>query len=398
MIKNKINLNKSSKLITINIGPSHPATHGVLRLKLFMDGDKIVQCEPIIGYLHRGDEKIAESMTYNQFIPYTDRLDYISPIANNITYAIAVEKLGKIKTPIRCDVIRIICYELSRLSSHLLGIGVYGMDVGSWTSFMYCFYQREKIYSIFENLTGARFTTSYARIGGLSRDITEKSINQIKIFIKELIPSVKEINNLLKENKIFRERTEGVGIISKKNAVGYGLTGVNLRASGIGYDLRKDFPYSGYENYSFDIPIGEIGDCYDRYLIKIEEIFQSISIINQAINKIPKGPYYSKDFKTFLPNKKETLTRMESLIHNFMITTQGPKIKEGEIYFEAENPKGALGFYIVSLGGGTPYRMKIRSPSFCSLSILSEIVPGMKLTDITALLGSLDFVMGECDR
>lgn len=385
--------------MTLNMGPSHPATHGVLRLKLQLDGDIISGCEPVIGYLHRGDEKIAENMTYNQFVPYTDRLDYLAPLANNVAYAIAVEKLANIQVPPRCEAIRVICCELARISSHLLGLGVYGMDTGALTTFMYTFTEREKLYTLFEELTGARFTTSYTRIGGLTRDMPEGWLGRVNHFCNQLVPIVDELDNLLTRNRIFMDRTRDIGVISKEDALAWGLTGANLRASGVEMDLRKAAPYCGYENYDFDVPIGSDGDCYDRYLVRMEELRQSIRIVQQAIEKMPDGPWYAEDAKKiFAPRKDKVLTSMEELIQNFMLVTEGPQIPAGEVYFEAENPKGVLGFFIHSKGGGVPYRLKIRGPSFCSLSIMSHLCPGHMMSDVPVILGSLDFVLGECDR
>ena len=385
--------------MALNVGPSHPTTHGVLRLMMDLDGDVITRCEPVLGYLHRGDEKIAENMTYNQFVPYTDRLDYLSPLANNVAYAIAVEKLTGLELPERCEAIRVLVCELARVSSHLLGMGVFGMDAGAWTPFMYTFTEREKLYTLFEELTGARFTTSYTRIGGVARDIPEGWLPRVEKFCDQLPKAIDEVEKLLTRNRIFLDRTEGIGAISKDQAIAYGLTGPNLRASGVDLDLRKDKPYSGYDQYEFDVPIGTKGDCYDRYLVRIEEVRQSILIIKQVIASFPGGPWYCEDAKKiFAPPKEKIMTSMEELIQNFMIVTEGPQVPPGEVYFEAENPKGALGFYLVSKGGGVPYRLKIRAPSFCNLSILEELVPGHMLSDITVILGSLDFVMGECDR
>lgn len=385
--------------MTLNVGPSHPTTHGVLRLLMDLDGDTITRCEPVIGYLHRGDEKIAENMTYNQFVPYTDRLDYLAPLSNNVAYAMAVEKIANLTVPERCEAIRVLCCELARISSHLLGIGVYGMDAGAWTVFMYTFTEREKLYTLFEELTGARFTTSYTRIGGVARDIPDGWLGRVSDFCNGVLPVLDQVDKLLTRNRIFMDRTIGIGAISKEMAIAYGLTGPNLRACGVDLDLRKDKPYLGYEKYDFDVPIGTTGDCYDRYLMRAEEVRQSVRIVRQVIDKFPEGPYYAEEAKKiFSPPKAKVLTSMEELIQNFMITTEGPQIPSGEAYFEAENPKGALGFYVVSKGGGVPYRLKIRGPSFCSLSILEELVPGHHMTDITVILGSLDFVMGECDR
>ncbi len=383
----------------INIGPSHPATHGVLRMKVELDGETVTKCDPVIGYLHRGSEKIAENMTYNQFIPYTDRLDYIGPVHNNVTFALAVEKLAGLEMPERCQAIRLLCCELARLQSHLVGVGVYGMDCGALTVFMYTFTVRDKLYNLMEQLTGARFTTSYTRIGGLARDIPEGWLGNVLKVINDIEPVIEETDKLLTRNKIFWDRTVGLGVVSKEDAISYGLTGPNLRASGVPVDLRKDKPYLGYENYDFDVPIGSTGDCYDRWLVRMEEMRQSIRIIRQVIEKMPDGPWYAEDAKKiFPPRKDKVLSSMEELIQNFMIVTEGPQMPAGEVYFEAENPKGILGFYIVSKGGGVPYRMKIRSPSFCNLSILPKMVPGHIVPDIPVLLGSLDFVLGECDR
>ena len=385
--------------MALNVGPSHPTTHGVLRLMMDLDGDLISRCEPVLGYLHRGDEKIAENMTYNQFVPYTDRLDYLSPLANNVAYAIAVERVAGVELPERCEAIRVLVCELARVSSHLLGMGVFGMDAGAWTPFMYTFTEREKLYTLFEELTGARFTTSYTRIGGVARDVPEGWLDRVEKFVDQLPKALSEVEKLLTRNRIFLDRTEGIGVISKDDALAYGLTGPNLRASGVDLDLRKDKPYSGYEQYEFDVPIGTKGDCYDRYLVRIEEVTQSIRIIKQVIKDFPGGSWFAEDAKKiFAPPKDKILSSMEELIQNFMIVTEGPQIPAGEVYFEAENPKGALGFYIISKGGGVPYRLKIRAPSFCNLSILEKMAPGHFLSDITVILGSLDFVMGECDR
>ena len=383
----------------LNLGPSHPATHGVLRLRLELDGDTVTKCDPVVGYLHRGDEKIAEAMTYNQFVPYTDRLDYLAPLANNVAYAIAVENLAGIRVPPRAEAIRVICSEMARISSHLLGIGVYAMDTGAWTVFMYTFNEREKLYLLFEELTGARFTTSHTRVGGLARDLPEGWTGRVSAFCDGVLRVVDEVDGLLTRNRIFLERTEGLGVITKERALAYGLTGANLRASGVALDLRKDKPYSGYGQYAFDVPVGTRGDCYDRYLVRMEEMRQSVAILRQALARLPDGPVNCVDQpRIVLPPKAKVMTRMEELIQNFMLVTEGPQVPAGETYFEAENPKGALGFYIVSKGGGVPWRLRIRGPSFVSLSILPELVPGHHLTDIPSILGSLDFVMGECDR
>ncbi len=393
--------------MVLNMGPSHPATHGVLRVVLELDGEIITKATPEIGYLHRGDEKIAENMTYTQFIPYTDRLDYLAPLANNVAYALAVEKLIGIDQalPPRCQYIRVICCELARLSSHLLGLGSFAMDVGALTVFLFTFTEREKIYNLIEALTGARFTTTYTRIGGLSRDLPPGWVAQCRQFLDEVVLNIDETETLLTRNRIFVDRTRDVGVIARADAIDYGLSGPNLRGSGVEFDVRKAHHYLVYDQLEFDIPIGSAGDCYDRYLVRIEEMRQSVRLLRQCLDKIPGGadnaahePVDIPDGKTVLPSKHKVLTSMEELIHQFILVTEGVNAPPGEVFFSAENPKGELGFYINSKGGGTPYRLKIRSPSFCNLSILSHLMPGHMVSDTVSIFGSLDFVMGECDR
>ena len=384
--------------LTLNMGPSHPATHGVLRLILELDGEVISKADPDVGYLHRGDEKIAENMQYNQFVPYTDRLDYLAPLANNVAYACAVEKLMGWDLPPRGQAVRVICCELARISAHLLGVGCYAMDVGAMTVFLYTFTQRETVYNICEQISGARFTTSYTRIGGQTRDISEQTIKEILKFCDEVSEVIEEVDKLLTRNPIFIGRTRDVGYISREDAVGYGLTGPNLRGSGVEFDMRKNHPYLGYEKYDFDIPIGKVGDSFDRYLVRMVEMKESVKILRQVCEKLPKGPVNITDPKGTLPDKEKVMMSMEELIHHFIVATQGIDAPEGEVYFGAENPKGELGFYINSKGGGVPHRLKIRSPSFVNLSILPKLLPGHMISDVVAILGSLDFVMGECDR
>ena len=363
------------KLI-LNMGPSHPATHGVLRLILELDGEIITKATTDIGYLHRGDEKIAENMHYNQFIPYTDRLDYLAPIANNVAYALAVEKLMGWTLPPRGQAIRVICCEIARISSHLLGVGTFAMDCGAMTVFLYTFAEREKIYNLVELLSGARFTTSYTRVGGQTRDLPDGFLDLLKKFLGEIPAVIDETDNLLSKNRIFVDRTKDIGTISKEDAISFGMTGPNLRGCGVDHDLRKKHPYLGYEQYDFDVPIGSVGDAYDRYVVRMEEMRQSVRILHQVIDTLPGGPINVTDAKNFPPGKTAVLTKMEELIHHFIVHTEGVDAPPGEIYFGHENPKGELGLYIYSKGGGTPHRLKIRSPSFCNLSILSKIVPG----------------------
>ena len=393
--------------MVLNMGPSHPATHGVLRIILELDGEIITKSTPDIGYLHRGDEKIAENMTYTQFIPYTDRLDYLAPLSNNVAYALAVEKLMGIDRdlPLRCQFIRVICCELARISAHLLGLGSMAMDVGALTVFLHTFTEREKIYNLIESLTGARFTTTYTRIGGVSRDLPEGWVGQCRKFLGEVVVNIDETEKFLTRNKIFVDRNRDIGVISREAAIDYGLTGPNLRGSGVDFDLRKAHPYLIYDQLEFEVPLGSVGDCYDRYLCRIEEMRQSVHLLRQCLDKLPGGdsnkakePVDIPNGKTVLPSKYKVLTSMEELIHQFILVTEGVNAPPGEVYFAAENPKGELGFYIHSKGGGTPNRLKIRSPSFCNLSILPFLMPGHMISDTVAIFGSLDFVMGECDR
>jgi NADH-quinone oxidoreductase subunit D len=384
--------------MVLNMGPSHPATHGVLRLILELDGEIILKASPDVGFLHRGDEKIAENMHYNQFVPYTDRLDYLAPLANNVAYACAVEKLMGWTLPPRGQAVRVLCCELARLSSHLLGIGVCAMDVGAMTVFLYTMTEREKVHNLCEQLTGARFTTSYTRVGGQIRDIPPGFDSAVRSFLTDCLVALDEVSRLLDKNKIFRDRMIDIGVISRESAISWGLTGPNLRGSGVPRDLRKDRPYLGYENYEFDVPVTDEGDCYARYLVRMEEVRQSVSICRQVLDKLPSGPVNMAETKSMLPDKERVMMSMEELIHHFIVATQGIDAPAGEVYFAAENPKGELGFFIHSKGGGVPHRLKIRSPSFCNLSIVSRLLPGHMVSDVPAILGSLDFVMGECDR
>jgi len=384
--------------LLLNMGPSHPATHGVLRVVLELDGEIITKADPDVGYLHRGDEKIAENMQYNQFVPYTDRLDYLAPLANNVAYACAVEKLMGWELPPRGKAIRVICCEMSRISAHLLGVGAFALDVGAMTVFLYTFTEREKLYDLAELISGARFTTSYTRIGGMTRDLPDGFIPTLNKFLDEFPVQLNEVDKLLTRNRIWIDRTRDVGVISKEDAIAYGLTGPNIRGSGVDYDVRKANPYLDYQKYDFDIPIGSVGDAYDRYLVRLEEMLQSVHILRQVVDKLPSGPITVQDPKNLPPRKPDVLMKMEELIHHFIIHTEGVDAPPGEVYFGAENPKGELGFYINSRGGGVPYRLKIRAPSFVNLSILSKILPGHMVSDVVAILGSLDFVMGESDR
>jgi len=385
-------------IITVNMGPSHPATHGVLRIVLQLDGEQVVRAVPHLGYLHRGMEKIAEERTYLQFIPYTDRMDYLSPLAANVGFCLAVEELLGIRVPPRCEAIRVICCELARIGAHLVWLGTHALDLGAATVFFHTFRDREWHYDLVEDLTGARLTTSYTRVGGIVADAEGPWLAKLREFVDAFPKSVDEYEGLLTRNNIWLKRTQGVGVLRAADAIAYGVTGPTLRASGIEHDLRKARPYSGYEKYRFEIPTGSTGDIYDRYLVRIEEMRQSTRILDQVLRDMPPGPISVSDPKIFLPPKKKVLTSMEELIHQFMLVTEGFECPSGEVYHSTEVPKGELGFYVVSTGGRSPYRLRIRAPSFNNLSVLPLLTEGGLVADVVAAIGSLDPVMGEVDR
>lgn len=385
-------------VITVNMGPSHPATHGVLRLVLKLDGETVVSATPHLGYLHRGMEKIAENRTYLQFIPYTDRMDYLSPLAANVGFALAVENLLGIEVPPRQDVIRVMCCELARIGSHQLWLGTHALDLGAGTVFFHTFKDREWHYDLVEDLTGARLTTSFTRVGGSAHDVTPQWVAKLREFVDAMPARIDAYESLLTKNAIWLDRTQGVGKISAEDALSFGMTGPGLRAAGVSYDVRKARPYSGYQNYQFEIPTGTEGDVYDRYLVRLEEMRQSCRILDQAIRNLPDGPWHIDDPKVFLPVKSRVLTSMEELIHQFMIVTEGFECPSGEVYHSTEVPKGELGFYIVSEGGREPYRLRIRSPSFNNLATLPTMIEGRLVADVIATIASLDPVMGEVDR
>lgn len=385
-------------IVTVNMGPSHPATHGVLRLVLQLDGERVVKCVPHLGYLHRGMEKIAENRTYLQFIPYTDRMDYLSPLAANVGFALAIEELLGVRVPPRCEAIRVICCELARMGAHLLWLGVHALDLGAATVFFHTFKDREWHYDLIEDLCGARLTTSYTRVGGVMHDMTPAWLGKLREFVDAMPGRIDEFESLLTTNPIWLGRTQGVGKITARAAIEHGMTGPSLRATGVEHDLRRARPYSGYERYEFEIPVGTEGDIYDRYLVRLEEMRQAARIMDQAMRQMPEGPINIDDPKIFLPPKKRTLQGMEELIHQFMLLTEGFECPAGEVYHSTEAPKGELGFYIVSTGGRSPYRLRIRSPSFNNISILPHLVEGALVADVVANIASLDPVMGEVDR
>jgi NADH-quinone oxidoreductase subunit D len=382
----------------LNMGPQHPATHGVLRLLIRLDGETVVGCVPEIGYLHRGYEKLAESSTFHEFIPHTDRLDYLSPLSNNTAYALAVEKLLGIEAPPRAQYLRVMISELARISSHLMFLGSLAMDVGALTVWMWAFREREKQYDLFENIAGARFTTSYTRIGGLAQDVRPETLAMVKTFVDELPGHINECERLLNTNRIFLERTDGIGVISTEQAIDLGFTGPGLRACGVGHDLRKANPYLVYQDLDFDVPVYTGGDALARYYVRMDEIRESVKLVQQVLQKMPEGDVHAFKPKKVLPRKEQVYTKMEELIHDFMIVNFGVEPPIGEIYSAVEAPKGELGFYIYSNGEGYPWRLKIRSPSFVNLQTLPVMMKGCMISDVVAIIGSLDPVMGEADK
>ena len=384
--------------MVLNMGPQHPATHGVLRLLIKLDGETVLASVPELGYLHRGYEKLAENCSFHEFIPHTDRLDYLSPLSNNVAYVLAVEKLLGIEAPPRAQYIRTLISELARISSHLMFLGSLAMDVGALTVWMWSFREREKLYDIFEKIAGARFTTSYTRIGGLAQDITPETLSIIRGFIDELPEKVLECEKLLNTNRIFLGRVDGVGVISQERAIDLGLTGPCLRACGVEHDLRRANPYLIYNDLDFTIPVYEGGDCLARYYVRMAEIKESTKIVRQLLDKIPAGEVHAGQPKQVLPNKERVYKKMEELILDFMLINFGVNPPVGEIYQAVEAPKGELGFYIYSNGEGQPWRLKIRSPSFVNLQSISTMMKGAMISDVVAIVGSLDPVMGEADK
>jgi NADH-quinone oxidoreductase subunit D len=384
--------------MVLNMGPQHPATHGVLRLLLRLDGERIIGCVPDLGYLHRGYEKMAENMSYYEFIPHTDRLDYISPMANNVAWVLAVEKLAGIEAPKRAQYIRMMIAELARIASHLVAIGSFAMDVGALTIFLWTLREREKILDIWDILCGARFTNSYTRIGGVANDAQPEALAKAKWFIDQFEPNLAEVEQLINTNRIFIERVDGVGAISKEDAIDLGFCGPNLRACGVEFDLRRNAPYLYYNEIDFKIPTYTEGDCLARYFLRLDECRESAKIIKQVLEKMPQGPVQANMPKKVLPHKDEVYTKMEELIHDFMIVNFGINPPVGEIYHAIEGSKGELGFYLVSKGDGKPWKCKIRSPSFNNIQALPKLVIGHLISDVVAIIGSIDPIMGEADK
>jgi NADH-quinone oxidoreductase subunit D len=388
-----------TNLMTINMGPQHPATHGVLRLLLELDGEIIVKAEPHIGYLHRGVEKLAESLTYPQALTMTDRLDYTSALSNNLAYCLAVEKLLDIQIPKRAQYLRVLFAELQRIAAHLLWVATHALDLGAMTVLFYAFRERETIMEMLELVTGARLTPSFVRIGGLAADIPDTFLPRVKEFVVDLPKRIDDYETLLTDNIIWKKRTQNIAIMSGAECLSYGVTGPVLRASGVYYDVRKAYPYSSYEDFDFEVPMGKKGDVYDRYLVRLQEMRQSNRIVQQAMEKLPEGPVMVTDAPQVAPPAKEAVSRdIAALIRHFKIMQEGFKPPRGEVYASVESSKGELGFYLVSDGSNKPFRMKIRPPSFVNQGALPKMIEGQMVADVVAAIGSIDIVLGEIDR
>ena len=383
---------------TMNFGPQHPAAHGVLRLVMELDGEIIERCDPHIGLLHRGTEKLIEYKTYLQAVPYFDRLDYVSPMCQEHAYALAVEKLLGLTVPPRAQGIRVLFSEITRILNHLLNITTQALDVGAVTPSLWGFEEREKLMEFYERVSGARLHAAYFRPGGVHQDLPKGLLEDIHAYARGFHKFIDELEDLLTENRIYKQRNVDIGIISEKDALDWGFTGVMLRCTGVPWDLRKAQPYDGYETYDFDIPVGHNGDCYDRYLCRVEEMRQSARLIEQAVEKLPDGPVSADDRKITPPSRGEMKRSMEALIHHFKLYTEGYHVPAGETYTAVEAPKGEFGVYLVADGSNKPYRCKIRAPGFAHLQAVDFLCRGHMLADSVAIIGSLDPVFGEIDR
>ncbi len=387
-----------TKTMTINMGPQHPATHGVLRVILEIDGETVVRCQPEVGYLHTGIEKTAESKLYYKALPMTDRMDYLAPMSNNLGYCLGVEKLLGVEVPEKAQWVRVLLAEVTRINSHLVWLGTHALDIGALSMVLYAFREREDVLSIYEAVSGQRMMSTYFRIGGLAEDLPENFDSLVRTLLKNMTVRLQEYENILTNNRIWRNRTIGVGKLSAEDAIDAGVTGPLLRASGVNYDLRKARPYSSYERFDFKVPTSDRCDCFGRYEVRLEEMRQSLRIIQQALDGLPEGRFRARAPGIVLPTKEETLYSMEALIYHFKLITEGFSPPVGEVYQTIESPKGELGFYFVSDGTPKPYRMRVRPPSFVNIAALPKLVVGGLLADVIACIGSIDIVLGEVDR
>ena len=391
-------MTKQSKTLNLNFGPQHPAAHGVLRLILELDGEVVEKADPHIGLLHRGTEKLIENKTYIQAIPYFDRLDYVAPMNQEHAFALAIEKILKIEVPIRAQFIRVMFCEIGRILSHILNITTHALDVGALTPSLWGFEERETLMTFYERVSGSRLHANYFRAGGVHQDLPRGLDEDISKFANKFPKIIDDLETLLTDNRIFKQRNVDIGVVTKQDALDYSFSGVMLRGSNIPWDLRKSQPYDCYEQMEFKIPVGKNGDCYDRYLCRIEEMRESVKIINQCLDKMPKGPIKSFDGKITPPSKKAIKESMEALIHHFKLFTEGYRVNKDEIYTAVEAPKGEFGVYLISDGSSKPYKCKIRAPGFSHLQAMDYLIKGHMLADVPAVLGSLDIVFGEIDR
>jgi len=387
-----------SEIITVNMGPQHPSTHGVLRLVVDLDGETIVGVRPDIGYLHRGVEKLAEHRTYHQFIPLTDRLDYLSPLSNNLAYCLAVEKFFNVKIPERAEYLRVIFAELARIASHLVWVATHALDIGAMTVFLYAFRERELILDMFEIATGQRMTSSWIRVGGIREDVPPLFFEKLREFVSIFEERVDTYERLLTKNRIWLKRTVGVGKLTKEDALDYGVSGPTMRGSGVDFDLRRDEPYGIYDRFKFEVAVQDSCDIYARYLVRVKEMREANKILQQALEQIPEGPVMTDDPRIQIPSHEDVYEKMEALIRRFYIITKGFTAPKGEAYACVEAPKGELGFYIVSDGDTKPYRLKIRAPSFVNLGAIEAMAKGYMIADLVGIIGSIDIVLGEIDR
>ncbi len=384
--------------MVLNMGPQHPSTHGVLRLLLELDGEEIVSCAPDIGYLHTGIEKNMEAKRYEQAITMTDRTDYLNNMGNNLVFCLAMEKLFDLDVPPRAQYLRVLLAELQRINSHLVWLGTHALDLGALSMMLYCFRERERILDIFEMLSGQRMMTTYIRPGGVWRDTVPEFEPAVRDFLSYFPARIDEYERILTENPLWRDRTQGIGFISAEDAIRYGCSGPTLRGSGVNWDIRKAIPYSSYEDFEFDVPLGQHGDVYDRYMVRIEEMRQSVRIIQQAIDRLPDGPFRSNNRKYVPPPRSVLGHSMEAVIHHFKLWTEGFRPPKGEVYVRVESPRGELGCYLVSDGGPRPWRVHFRTPSFMHLSVLPHLTKGHLIADVVGIIGSIDIVLGDCDR
>jgi NADH-quinone oxidoreductase subunit D len=386
------------RTLILNMGPQHPSTHGVLRVLLEIDGESVVRIMPDIGYLHTGIEKTCEAKFYQQVVPLTDRIDYLCPMTNNLCYVLAVEKLLGLEIPPKAQWMRVLMNELTRINSHLVWLGTHALDIGAMTVFLYCFREREEILKLFEAISGQRMMTSYFRIGGVALEPPLGFFDRVRQFAGIFPGRVDEYENLLTGNPIWKMRTKGVATLTAEDAIALGATGPTLRGSGVDIDLRRDMPYSGYENFKFKVPVSQDGDVYARYLCRVQELRESIAIVKQAVEGMPEGPIKADAPQVVLPDREKMKTQMEALIYHFKIITEGFAVPEGEVYQAVESPRGEMGYYVVSDGTAKPYRVHMRAACFANLQVLEKMCLGRLLADVVAAIGSIDIVLGEIDR